>query len=65
MNKDEKDFQFRVGYNNYETKEEAVKEATRRAFRDFDDVSVYKKVGEATFTLDKLSPDLVKYQDVQ
>jgi hypothetical protein len=57
--------EFRVGYNNYETKDEAVKEATRRSLREFDNTSVYKKIGEAKFTLDKLNPDLVTYSDIQ
>lgn len=65
MNKNEEDFKFRVGYNDYETKDEAVTEATRRALRDWTNVNVYQKVGEAVFSLEKLNPDLVTYKDVQ
>lgn len=54
---------YKVGYESFATKDEAVKEATHRAYKDWDNVAVYQQVGLAKFDLTKLGPDLVVYAD--
>lgn len=60
--KDYENTPYRVGYNDYETVEEAQKEATRRALKDWENVPVFKVFGVAKFNLSKLNPDLVTYE---
>ncbi len=65
MSKVNESAKFRVGYNDYETKDEAIKEAKRRALRDWDDTPVFERVGVAKFSIEKLSPELVSFTDEQ
>ncbi len=53
---------FKVSYNTFDTIEEAEKEATKKAMKEWEDVPVWQAVKLAKFTM---SPGLVELEDVQ
>ena len=58
-----KDFQkFRVGYNTFDTLEDASTEATKRAMKDWEDTTIWQAVKLAKFTM---VPGTVVLEDVK